>query len=104
MGCDYYIVKELRIYCKDNIWLYVELERDRGYYYYDIDNDDDEKKRNECITPKMKPILLYDKDGFINNSYEHKYKHLVEYEITKNNKNWDDIVKIKKVERRYERD
>lgn len=110
MGCDYYIVKNLHIYYNDNTKSSVEIERDRGYYYYDIDEDelDYEMKMEEYVqnmlTPKMKPIILYGDGGFVNIKYESKYKTLIEYEITKKNKKWEDIVKIIKVESRYERE
>jgi len=37
-------------------------------------------------------------------SYEDKYKQLIENEITRYHKHWTDIIKIVKVEERYERD
>jgi hypothetical protein len=111
MGCDYYIVKSLYIYYTDNTKTSIEVERDRGYYYYDDMDEDEidyetklEEYVQKLLTPKMKPILLYSNNGFVKTTYADKYKNLIEYEILKNDKNWEDIVKIIKVESRYERE
>lgn len=107
MGCDYYIIKNLHVYYNDNDYLEIELERLRMYYDeddYDPDEEDYEKKINEYIkntlTPKMKPIVIYDNNNFRNLSLEEKYKALVENEINKVDKKWCEITKIMKVEHR----
>lgn len=109
MGCDYYIVKVLQIYYNDNDYFEIELERERGNYYYDYDEDEEdyEKKINEYIknilTPQMNPIIIYDNNSFRKLLLETKYKNIVEYEINDYDKKWCDIIKIIKVEKRYER-
>ena len=71
MGCDYYIIKKLHIYYNDNDYLDIELKRERGYFSdddgagtFDSDDETSEEQYNEYIeyilTPKMKPITLYD--------------------------------------------
>lgn len=116
MGCDYYIVKEIEIDFKNSIFpLHIELERDSGYFNFSLDEDDpdyDEKEKEyikDILKPYMKPIILYDEDGFISKKYENKYKKLIEEELELYNKNhyskeWKDIRKITKREIRYERD
>jgi hypothetical protein len=113
MGCDYYIIKALDIYFKDedgdrDNYLSFVIDRENGYYYYLYDSDDEtyEKKVadyiNDCLTPKMKPIILFD-NKFINSKCESKYKLIVEQFMKENGKNFNDITKIIKVENRYER-
>jgi hypothetical protein len=109
MGCDYYILKVLYIYYNENDYLEIELERERCYYFYSCDSDEEnyEEQINEYIkdilTPKMKPIILYSNNNFTNSSFEIKYKTIVVDEINRNNKQWCDIHKIIKVEKRYKR-
>ena len=102
MGCDYYILKILHIYYNDNDYLEVELDKIRCYYedMYDEDEEDYEEKMNEYIkntlTPRMKPIIIYNNRA--NQWNEIKYKTLVENEINKHGKTWNEIIKIIKVE------
>jgi len=109
MGCDYYIAKLLNIYYNDIDYLVVELERERGYYYfqYDEDSHDYDDKINEyikyCLTPEMKPIIIYSNKSFNKVNYETKYKILIENEINNSGKKWCEIIKIIKVEERFER-
>ena len=109
MGCDYYIIKFLNIYYNDIDYLVVELERENGYYnfQYDEDCDDYIDKENEyikdCLTPEMKPIIIYINNSFNKVNSETKYKLLIENEINKANKKWCEITKIIKVEDRFER-
>jgi hypothetical protein len=109
MGCDYYIVKSLHIYYNDNDYFEIELDRERGYYHdmYDEDQEDYDEKINEYIkhilTPKVKPIIIYNNNCFSKSLLEMKYKSLVETEINKYNKKWNEIIKIIKIESRYER-
>jgi hypothetical protein len=109
MGCDYYIVKYLNIYYNDTDYLVVELERERCYYYfqYDEDSDDYDDKINEyikgCLTPEMKPIIIYSSNSFNKVNSETKYKSLIENEINSYGKKWCEITKIIKVESRFER-
>ena len=109
MGCDYYIVKFLNIYYNKIDYLVVELDRERGYYNfeYDEDYDDYEYKENEyikyCLTPEMKPIIIYINNSFNKVNSETKYKILIENEINKSGKKWCEITKIIKVEDRFER-
>ena len=110
MGCDYYIVKVLHIYYNEIDYLDFELNRERGYYYYQFDKDEENYEDkvseyiNDILTPKIKPIMLYENNNFIQLSFETKYKTIVDNEINKNNMRWDHIHKIVKVEKRYERE
>ena len=110
MGCDYYIIKVLQIYYKEDEYLEIELNRERSYYRYedfDEDADDYEVKLkeyiNHCLTVQIEPIVLY-KDGAFNKELsEIKYKSLVENQMNKFNMNFSKIQKIIKVEKRHER-
>jgi hypothetical protein len=110
MGCDYYIVKSLYIYYdNDKCWI-CSLSTERGYYYfnYDEDADDYEYKRikyiDTCLTPQMKPIVIYENDSFNKEIFETKYKTLIENEMNKCDIKWSDVNKIMKMEDRYERE
>lgn len=107
MGCDYYILKVLKIFFNDNDkdYLEVELDRKRGYYEYDKYDEDEEdyqEKMNEYIkitlTPRMKPILIYNNNSFNTSTFEIKYKTTVENELHDYDKKWSEITKIVKVE------
>lgn len=115
MGCDYYILKLLRIYYDNgfngsNEYLEVELDRERGYYddlQFDEDADDYEEKINEHIRqtliPKTEPIFLYINGQWNKTSCETKYTALIENEMTNIGKKWSDVTKVIKLEYRHER-
>ena len=110
MGCDYYIEKYLYICYKDKTKDYITLSIDRGYFYFselDEDDPDYETKNNELISlqlePRNKPLIIYQKDEFVTNLLENKYRPIVERNI-QNGKSFLDIKKIIKKESRYERD
>lgn len=112
MGCDYYIDTDLILffyndYCRQ----YIHLEQNRGYFYdinIDSDDEDYERKQEESIkeqlTPKMKPIIIYENNTFSKSSFEEKYKDLILHHLLIWDKTWTDILKIVKSESRYERD
>jgi hypothetical protein len=110
MGCDFYILKVLRIYYNDDQYLEVEVNREKGYYddyQFDEDSDDYEDLLNNYIefvlTPKTEPIVIYKNGKFNKSSCELKYKTLVEAEIHKHGKQWNNIVRVIKIEERRER-
>jgi len=114
MGCDYYILKILQVFYNDNDYLEIELKRRKGYYVDEDDLDEDEaeadynERTNEYIkytlTPKMKPIIIYNNNSFSKPFFEKKYKSIVENVITNMyDKQWGDVTKIIKVEERRER-
>ena len=108
MGCDYYIIKVLQVYYSDNEYLEVEINRERCYYddtQFDEDADDYDKQLNnyikDVLTVKAEPIIIY--NGVFNkSSCESKYKDPVQNELNKHNKTWSDVIKIVKVEKRYD--
>ena len=110
MGCEYYIFKVLHIYYNDTEYLDVTLHRKRGYYDYEEQDEDeaDEDYNNRVndyinyiLTPKMKPVAIYNNCKFNSLSFETKYKHFVENELNRYNKKWSEITKIIKVEERH---
>jgi len=110
MGCDYYILKLLRIYYNDNDYLEIEINREKGYYNdIDVDEDADDYDEKVCeymeevLKPTTEPIVIYSNNNFNKLSCQSKYESLVTSEINKNNKTWNEIKKIIKVEERYER-
>lgn len=111
MGCDYYILKKLHIYYAEQEYLDIEVKLERGYFQYDgdIDSDDEtaDQQVNEYIqyilTPKMKPILIYDGQKWNKKETENKYKSLLDNTLKENNVLWEQIIKIIKLEERRER-
>ena len=112
MGCDFYINKYLKINFQNAMPLSILLEQKKGYFYFEIDEDDpnyieEEFKTyvTEELTPYMKPIIIYDKNQFVNSLLENKYKLLIHKELDiYNNIEWKDILDITKIETRFERD
>lgn len=109
MGCDYYILKLLRIYYKDNEYLEIELDRERGYYddlQFDEDADDFEDKLNnyieQILIPKVDPITIYINNQFNKSSCESKYKSLIESAIKNYDVSWSEIKQVIKVEVRHQ--
>jgi chromosomal replication initiation ATPase DnaA len=109
MGCDYFIIKLLRIYYKDNEYLEIELDRERGYYddlQFDEDADDFEDKLNnyieQILIPKVDPITIYVNNQFNKSSCESKYKPLIESAIKNYNVSWSEIKQVIKVEVRHQ--
>jgi len=115
MGCDYYICKYLKIKFQSISPLFIQLEKDIGYFNFCVDEDDPdydekyEKYIKEILTPNMKPIIIYEKNQFVNSKLENKYKLFIYEELNMYNKNhenkieWKDILDIIKIETRYER-
>jgi len=116
MGCDYYICKYLKIKFQNNLPSYILLEKDIGYFNFNEDEDDTDydkkytKYVKDILTPNMKPIIVYEKNQFVNSKLEKKYKILIEEELNNYNRShdnkieWNDILDIKKIEIREERD
>jgi chromosomal replication initiation ATPase DnaA len=96
--------------------LFIQLEEDSGYFNFDLDEDDPdydekyEKYVEQILTPSMKPIIIYEKNQFVNNKLENKYRFRIQEELDKYNVNhksnieWKDILDVKKIESRYERE
>ena len=110
MGCDFYIIKLLRVYYNDAEYLELELNREKGYYEdleFDEDADDYDEKITEymqqVLTVKVEPIIIYTNSKFNKSSCSEKYKTIVESELNRYNKKWSDVIQIIKVEERRER-
>lgn len=112
MGCDYYIDKDLYIYDYDeNVFTKVNLEHNKGYFsYYSFLDEDEEGYENEykeyvksILEPSMDPILIYNNNSFTKLAFEIKYEKLIDYHLQICNVSWNDVLKIVKVENRYER-
>ena len=105
MGCDYYVIKLLKITYKNKDEKEIELHREPNYFP-DVDNeyDSDEPSYIEYIhdiqekylTPKMEPILLYEDGDFTRETYRTKYLDRIS-----DIENVDTIYKIEKRQRRF---
>lgn len=108
MGFDYYIVKYLHIYYESDKYFDIEVSRNKGYYNYDFDEDDDDYEQkvknyiNKCLQPNIIQITIYENEVFMKPLFETKYKNVLDNKIKYHNKSWSDIIKIVKVEDRYE--
>lgn len=86
MGCDYYIIKRLRINLK-GLYDYetIELNRDRCYFpdYNDINSDDScydekiEQKYKNYLTVKYEPITLFEHNSWKNEKIKEKYTRIL---------------------------
>ena len=115
MGCDYYIIKSLRIYFQNIPPLCIQIEQSRGDFFFSLDEDeaDYEEKYDEYIkdalTPEMKPIIIYENNKFVNSRVENKYTSSIQEHIDIYNKSHEthvvfkDILDITKIETRVER-
>jgi len=113
MGCDYYILKKLHIYYNENEneYLDIKVKTERGYFQDDgmIDSDDEnaDQQVSEYIryilTPKMKPIILYDGTQWNKPETESKYKTIIEQSLKEHKIYMTSVIKIVKVEERMER-
>lgn len=107
MNSDYYIQKVLHIYLDDEYLRFI-VGTEKGYYMdiYDEDEEYYETKINEyminCSPPKIESIIIYD-NKFNKSTYETKYKYIVENFMKDCGKKFSDIIKIIKIEERYER-
>ena len=113
MACDYYIYTYLYIFfqnqnqnqtqCQqnnENIKSYVSipLPYQKGYF-----NDNDNEDEDELSLIPNKPIIIYSKNTFESQTYEKYYKNLVQDKLNTIEKKWENIMVIKKIERRFER-
>jgi hypothetical protein len=113
MGCDYYITKYLKVNFQNNSPLCIQLERNKGYFYLDEDDpnyeEEYEKYVHDQLNPYMKPIIIYEKNQFVNSILENKYKLLIHNELDIYNKFHENIIELKdilditKIETRFER-
>ena len=110
MGCDYYITKVLNIYYTENEYFDNEIDRERGYFNDDIFDEDDDNYEEimksykiSVLTPQISPILIYNNGKFNKPITEANYKYIIEDILINNGKKWSDVIKIIKVEKRFER-
>jgi len=104
----YYILNVLNIYYNETEHYTLILDKRSSYFYYSCDEDDilyeqslAEEKKHQLMVRKS-PIVIYENSQFSKSLCETKYKDLVENLIHKNDKLWEDITKIVKVERKIE--
>jgi len=115
MGCDYYIIKSLRITFQDIPPLYIQVEQSRGDFFFNLDEDEHDYEEQyeeyikDVLTPEMKPITIYENNKFINSRLENKYKSSIQGEIDMYNKSHEtrvdleDVLDIIKMETRLAR-
>ena len=105
MGCDFYIYTYLYVYFENktsNIPILLNIEK---CYFYVSDNATEEEYENE-IERQLNPrdsIQIYSDNNFKNITYELKYKELIQNQLNKIDKNWENISIVEIVERRIER-
>lgn len=140
MKCDYYQITALQIFFKDNETYNIILNKEKHFYkeFNSLKDSDDEgyeeeyklwlKTTNRYCDLKIKvPIIIYENDKFIKETFEEKYKDLILKKISKDyeyeseeynynssdsyssdgsdkilNKKLDDILKIEKYQYNYD--
>lgn len=105
MGCDFYIYTYLYVFFENKLSNIPILLNSRNCYFYDSDNmseEEYEKEKERQLIPR-KSLLIYSNNHFENTTYEMKYKKIVEDNMNKINKTWENISNIKIVESRIER-
>ena len=104
----FYILQVLNIYYNETKYLNLVIDKTDSNFYCCGDEDDISyeqeilESRKRQLSVYKKPILIYDNSNFCKLLCEQKYKALVENFITECGKNWDDITRIIKVEKRIE--
>jgi len=87
MGCDYYIVKQLKITFDDEYYETIELNTDRCYFpdniYDDVDSDDSDfsekvnHKYDKYLIVTYKPRILYKNSQWKNEKCYNKYEQML---------------------------
>jgi hypothetical protein len=109
MGCDYYIIKRLKIEHSDGVDI-IELDRQRCYFSeyennsnYDSDdsNYDSESMYEHYLKVTYVPRVLYEHDNWKNETIKKKYIDMVYEKLKKYNNAFGNIHEIIKEEVRY---
>ena len=111
MGCDYYILKVLKIKYKNATESYIELDRQRMYYSYDpeCDSDDSEYESNyerytdSVLKVMFIPVHIFSNDSFKNERIEEKYRQVVHGHLIDRKRTYDEIDNVFKTEIRQAR-
>ena len=104
----YYTLTILQIYYDEKSYLDLVLKCDEQKFYCYADEDDTFyemeviESRKRALSSYKKSIIIYDKPNFNKLLCETKYKHRVEELINECDKKWEDIIRIVKVEERFE--
>ena len=109
MGCDYYIIKRLKIEHSSGVD-FVELDREKCYFPEndtdnDYDSDDTNYSLNEYYERYLKvtfvPRILYKDDEWKNEKVKKKYTDIVYEKLKHYNNAYDNIYEITKEEVRH---
>lgn len=111
MGCDYYILKVLKIKYKDGTDTRIILDTQRMYYSYDpeCDSDDSDYESNyeryidSVLKVTFVPICIYSDDSFKNERIEVKYRKMIHAHLINNKRTYDEIDNVFKAEIRQAR-
>ena len=111
MGCDYYILKVLKLKYKDGSESRIILDRQRMYYCYDPVCDSDDSDYESCydryldsIYNVTSPVISIFRNGeFKNKNVKIKYEEAIDEYLIDRKKTVDDILTIDKTEVRERR-
>jgi len=111
MGCDYYILKVLKIRYKSGTESCIVLDRQRMYYSYDpvCDSDDSDYETNyerytdSVLKVTFVPVHIFSNDSFRNESVEVKYRKMIHAHLIDNKRTYDDVLDVYKAEVREPR-
>jgi uncharacterized membrane protein YgaE (UPF0421/DUF939 family) len=105
MACDFYIYTYLYVYFENKTSNIPILLTNEKCYFYDSDSITEQEYEIEIekqLTPRD-TIQIYSNNKFKNTTYELKYKEIIQKQLNKIDKNWENISIIEIVERRIER-
>ena len=77
MGCDYYIIKQLRITYENNDTSYIEVSRERRYIYEMTEDSDDEIDKNKYLQVTYEPRILFENGQWKNETIQTKYQGFI---------------------------
>ena len=105
MGCDFYIYTYLYVYFENKLSnIPIQLNCEKCFFYDSpyITEEDYEEDIDRQLIPR-EPILIFANNKFENSTFEIKYKEIIQRQLNKIDKKWENISIIQIVENRIER-
>ena len=105
MGCDFYIYTYLYVYFENKLSnIHIQLNCEKCYFY--ISDNATEQEYEQEIERQLipnEPTLIYSNKKFEKPNYGIKYKEIIQKQLNKIDKIWENISIIQIIENRIER-